>query len=81
VVAIDFGIKRNILRRLASYGCRVIVVPADTPPEKIAEYNPDGIFFSNGPGDPAAVTEGIALAKQLCKGKNPLLASVWVIKF
>jgi carbamoyl-phosphate synthase small subunit len=62
VVAIDFGIKRNILRRLASYGCRVIVVPADTP-RKIAEYNPDGIFFSNGSGDLAAVTEGIALSQ------------------
>lgn len=71
VVAIDFGIKRNILRRLASYGCRVIVVPANTPPEKIAEYNPDGIFFSNGPGDPAAVTEGIALAKELLQGEKP----------
>lgn len=65
VVAIDFGIKRNILRRLASYGCRVIVVPANTPPEKIAEYNPDGIFFSNGPGDPSAVTEGIADRKSV----------------
>jgi carbamoyl-phosphate synthase small subunit len=71
VVAIDFGIKRNILRRLASYGCRVIVVPAHTSPEKIAEYNPDGIFFSNGPGDPAAVTEGIALAKELLQGEKP----------
>jgi carbamoyl-phosphate synthase small subunit len=71
VVAIDFGIKRNILRRLASYGCRVIVVPANTPPEKIAEYNPDGIFFSNGPGDPSAVTEGIALAKELLQGEKP----------
>lgn len=56
VVAIDFGIKRNILRRLTRYGCRVIVVPADMPPEKILSYNPDGIFLSNGPGDPAAVT-------------------------
>jgi carbamoyl-phosphate synthase small subunit len=71
VVAIDFGIKRNILRRLASYGCRVIVVPADTPPEKIYQYNPDGIFFSNGPGDPAAVTEGIATAKALLQGEKP----------
>jgi len=48
VVAVDFGIKRNILRRLASYGCRVIVVPANTPPEEILKYNPDGIFLSNG---------------------------------
>jgi carbamoyl-phosphate synthase small subunit len=71
VVAIDFGIKRNILRRLASYGCRVIVVPAHTSPEKIFQYNPDGIFFSNGPGDPAAVTEGIATAKALLEGEKP----------
>jgi carbamoyl-phosphate synthase small subunit len=71
VVAIDFGIKRNILRRLASYGCRVIVVPAHTSPEKIFQYNPDGIFFSNGPGDPAAVTEGIATAKVLLQGEKP----------
>jgi carbamoyl-phosphate synthase small subunit len=71
VVAIDFGIKRNILRRLASYGCRVIVVPAHTSPEKIFQYNPDGIFFSNGPGDPAAVTEGIATAKALLQGEKP----------
>ena len=72
VVAIDFGIKRNILRRLASYGCRLIVVPADTPAEKILEYNPDGIFLSNGPGDPAAVTEGVATAKALLKAEKPL---------
>lgn len=65
VVALDFGIKRNILRRLASYGCRVIVVPADTAAEEILKYNPDGIFLSNGPGDPAVVTEGIATAKAL----------------
>ncbi|WP_036480303.1 glutamine-hydrolyzing carbamoyl-phosphate synthase small subunit [Myxosarcina sp. GI1] len=71
VVAIDFGIKRNILRRLASYGCRVIVVPADTPVEKILAYNPDGVFLSNGPGDPAAVTEGIATTKELLKAGKP----------
>ena len=71
VVAIDFGIKRNILRRLASYGCRVIVVPANTPPEEILQYNPDGIFFSNGPGDPAAVQEGIEMAKALLEAGKP----------
>lgn len=71
VVAIDFGIKRNILKRLASYGCRVIVVPADTPPEEILKYNPDGIFLSNGPGDPAAVTEGIETTKALLKEGKP----------
>ncbi len=72
VVALDFGVKRNILRRLASYGCRVIVVPAHTPPEEILSYNPDGIFFSNGPGDPAAVTEGIETAKALLLGQKPI---------
>ncbi|MEM9448623.1 MAG: glutamine-hydrolyzing carbamoyl-phosphate synthase small subunit [Cyanobacteria bacterium P01_E01_bin.6] len=72
VVAIDFGIKRNILRRLASYGCRVIVVPASTSAEDILQYEPDGIFLSNGPGDPAAVTEGINTAKALLDKKTPI---------
>ncbi|QKD83008.1 glutamine-hydrolyzing carbamoyl-phosphate synthase small subunit [Thermoleptolyngbya sichuanensis A183] len=72
VVAIDFGVKRNILRRLASYGCRVIVVPADTPPETILSYNPDGIFLSNGPGDPAANTDGIETTKALLKAQKPV---------
>lgn len=71
VIAIDFGIKRNILRRLASYGCRVIVVPAHTPPEEILKYNPDGIFLSNGPGDPAAVKEGIETTKVLLEQGKP----------
>ncbi|MBO3461723.1 glutamine-hydrolyzing carbamoyl-phosphate synthase small subunit [Aetokthonos hydrillicola Thurmond2011] len=72
VVALDFGVKRNILRRLASYGCRVIVVPAHTTVEEILEYNPDGIFLSNGPGDPAAVTEGIETAKKLLSTNKPI---------
>lgn len=72
VVAIDFGMKRNILRRLASYGCRVIVVPADTSAEDILAYNPDGIFLSNGPGDPATVTEGIATTKALLNSQKPI---------
>ena len=71
VVAIDFGVKRNILRRLASYGCKVIVVPAGTPSEEILAHNPDGIFLSNGPGDPAAVTEGIATTKELLQAGKP----------
>ncbi len=71
VVAIDFGIKRNILRRLASYGCKIIVVPANTPPKEILQYNPDGIFLSNGPGDPSAVLEGIELTKVLLKENKP----------
>jgi len=72
VVAIDFGIKRNILRRLASYGCRIIVVPAHTSAAEILQYNPDGIFLSNGPGDPAALTEGIETTKTLLTSKKPL---------
>ncbi|MGD1808542.1 glutamine-hydrolyzing carbamoyl-phosphate synthase small subunit [Dapis sp. BLCC M126] len=72
VVAIDFGVKRNILRRLASYGCRVVVVPASTPPAEILNYNPDGIFLSNGPGDPSAVTEGIETTKELLKSSKPV---------
>ena len=72
VVALDFGVKRNILKRLASYGCRVIVVPASTPPEEIFKHNPDGIFLSNGPGDPAANNEGIATTKALLKSDKPI---------
>ncbi len=71
VVAIDFGIKRNILRRLASYGCKVIVVPANTSSEEILAHNPDGIFLSNGPGDPAAVKEGISTTKELLQAGKP----------
>ncbi|MEL7356275.1 MAG: glutamine-hydrolyzing carbamoyl-phosphate synthase small subunit [Cyanobacteria bacterium J06560_6] len=71
VVALDFGIKRNILKRLASHGCKVIVVPADTPAEKILSYQPDGIFLSNGPGDPAAVTGAPATTQSLLDSKIP----------
>jgi carbamoyl-phosphate synthase small subunit len=57
VVAIDYGIKRNILRLLAANGCRVTVVPATTAADDILEMKPDGVFLSNGPGDPAATGE------------------------
>jgi len=57
VVAVDYGLKRNILRCLASAGCRVTVVPATEKAEDIAARNPDGIFLSNGPGDPSATGE------------------------
>jgi carbamoyl-phosphate synthase small subunit len=57
VVAIDYGIKRNILRLLASTGCKVTVVPAKTSAEDILALKPDGVFLSNGPGDPAATGE------------------------
>lgn len=72
VVAIDFGIKRNILRRLAAFGCRVIVVPANTTAEEILKHNPDGIFLSNGPGDPSAVTAGIETTKDLLTSQKPM---------
>lgn len=71
VVAVDFGIKRNILRRLTAYGCDVTVVPADVHSEAILDYNPDGIFLSNGPGDPAAVLKGIKTVKELL-GRKPI---------
>lgn len=72
VVAIDFGVKRNILRRLASYGCRVVVVPVNTPPDEILKYEPDGIFLSNGPGDPAAVKDGVDTVRALLEAEKPM---------
>jgi carbamoyl-phosphate synthase small subunit len=57
VVAVDYGIKRNILRQLAGNGCKVTVVPAQTAAEDILALKPDGVFLSNGPGDPAATGE------------------------
>jgi carbamoyl-phosphate synthase small subunit len=71
VVAIDFGVKRNILRRLAHHGCDVTVVPATTSAADILALNPDGVFLSNGPGDPAAVTTAIQTVKDLL-GARPL---------
>jgi len=65
VVAIDFGIKRAILERLAAHGCAVTVLPADATLEQVLALEPEGVFLSNGPGDPAAVTGGIALARGL----------------
>jgi carbamoyl-phosphate synthase small subunit len=56
IVAYDYGIKRNILRLFEGHGCRVTVVPSTTPPEAVLDLRPNGVFFSNGPGDPAAVT-------------------------
>lgn len=65
VVAYDFGIKRNILRLLAARGCRVTVVPAHFSAEQTLALQPDGIFLSNGPGDPAAVTYAIDAVRDL----------------
>ena len=72
VAAYDFGIKTNILRRLAAHGCQVRVFPASTPAAEVMAWQPDGIFLSNGPGDPAAVTYAIENIKQLVEGKTPM---------
>lgn len=71
VVAYDFGIKRNILRRLVTYGCDVTVVPAGYPAGDLLARNPDGVFLSNGPGDPAAVRVAIENIKALI-GRCPI---------
>jgi carbamoyl-phosphate synthase small subunit len=71
VVAYDYGIKRNILRGLAESGCKVKVVPAETPAEDVLALNPDGIFLSNGPGDPDAVPYAKENVRKLI-GKKPI---------
>lgn len=65
------GVKHNILRRLASLGCRVTVVPASTPAAEVLAMNPDGVLFSNGPGDPSAVPYAVVNAKEIL-GKVPV---------
>ncbi len=71
VAAYDYGIKLNILRRLAAHGCQVRVFPASTPASELLAWKPDGIFLSNGPGDPAAVTYAIDNIKELAKTDVP----------
>ncbi len=71
VVAYDFGVKYNILRILRSLGCVIDVVPAQTPAKEVLAMNPDGVFLSNGPGDPAAVTYAVDNIRELI-GKVPL---------
>ncbi len=71
VVAVDYGIKRNILRCLVDTGCKVTVVPATMSAKDILGLQPDGVFLSNGPGDPAAVTYAATTIKELL-GKKPL---------
>jgi carbamoyl-phosphate synthase small subunit len=65
VVAYDFGVKRNILRMLASRGCRLTVVPAQTPADEVLAMNPDGVFLSNGPGDPEPCDYAISAIKTI----------------
>ncbi|KLU59893.1 carbamoyl-phosphate synthase small chain [Peptococcaceae bacterium CEB3] len=71
VVVMDFGIKGNILRAMQEKGFRLTVVPYSTSAEEILSFLPDGIFLSNGPGDPKVVTEGIATIRKLC-GQRPI---------
>ena len=65
IIAIDFGVKRNILRSLRSMGCQVTVVPAHMPAEEILSQKPHGVFLSNGPGDPSAVPYAVETVKKL----------------
>ncbi len=72
VVAYDFGIKRSILRLLADHGCRITVVPAQTPAEPVLALNPDGIFLSNGPGDPEPCDYAIAAIREFVATDIPV---------
>ncbi|MED6158775.1 hypothetical protein PIB30_035885 [Stylosanthes scabra] len=71
VVAYDFGIKQNILRRLASYGCKITVVPSTWPASETLKMKPDGVLFSNGPGDPSAVPYAVETVRNIL-GKVPV---------
>jgi carbamoyl-phosphate synthase small subunit len=72
VAAYDYGIKLNILRRLAAHGCEVRVFPASTPATELLAWKPDGVFLSNGPGDPAPVTYAIDNIKTLVDAEIPM---------
>lgn len=72
VIAYDFGVKRNILRMLAERGCKVTVVPAKTPASQVLAEKPDGVFLSNGPGDPAPCDYAIAAIREFLAAKVPV---------
>lgn len=72
VVAYDFGIKENILRHLSSYGANVTVVPADTTADEVLAMKPDGIFLSNGPGDPAGLPYAVQAVSELIESNIPI---------
>ncbi|MHB1121261.1 MAG: glutamine-hydrolyzing carbamoyl-phosphate synthase small subunit [Ramlibacter sp.] len=71
VVAFDYGIKKNILRMLAERGCRITVVPAQTPAAEVRRMNPDGVFLANGPGDPEPCDYAIAASRELIEAGYP----------
>jgi len=72
VVAYDFGVKRNILRMLTSRGCRITVIPAQTPAKEALALKPDGVFLSNGPGDPEPCDYAINATRELLQNRIPL---------
>lgn len=72
VVAFDYGVKFNILRMLAERGCKLTVVPAKTPAKDVLALNPDGVFLSNGPGDPEPCDYAIAATKELVESGKPV---------
>lgn len=72
IVALDFGIKRNILRLFEAHGCRITVMPSDTPADRILALEPDGVFLSNGPGDPAAIPYAPPTIKALAAQGVPI---------
>ena len=71
VVCYDFGVKRNSLRELARLGCRITVVPAATPAAEVVAMQPDGVFLSNGPGDPASMNKEVEQIKELMRSSVP----------
>jgi carbamoyl-phosphate synthase small subunit len=72
IVAYDFGIKKNILRHLASYGAQITVVPADTTADEVLAMKPDGVFLSNGPGDPAGLPYAVEVVRGLIESGIPI---------
>lgn len=72
IVAYDFGVKTNSLREFSKFGCKVTVVPADTPADEVLALKPDGIFLSNGPGDPASMTAVVSEIKKLTESNVPM---------
>ena len=72
IAVYDYGVKCNILRSFASRGCAVRVFPADTPLDAVRAWNPDGLFFSNGPGDPRAMPAAVATVKEATSGDLPV---------
>jgi carbamoyl-phosphate synthase small subunit len=72
VVAYDFGVKTNSLREFSKFGCKITVVPADTSADEVLALEPDGIFLSNGPGDPASMTKVVEQIKKLAETQTPI---------